>query len=189
MRIWTIQTSNILDVLNTDGVLRSNGICCDEDFAESYRWISGKLAEKIGPAPEGIVFPVWGWIRYIGKDFRAWNYSDNLDGKVLIEAEIPDELILASDFDEWHCVLNNIPHDCDKEACDEWERWIDSREGTCDPMPEHVRKLVERSWDGIFHSDGDTVQGIFWELRKEWIVRVKPMRQTLWRKIRTKLFY
>lgn len=183
MRIWTVQTRDVLDTLEKEGTVRSNGICCDDSFREAYAWMTGKLASECGPAPEGVTLPIWGWIRYHGKPFGIREYPDNIDGKVLIEADVPDEVTLASDFEEWHCVLNGFPHESCPAAVERWEKWIDERIGHNDPMPDDVRNLTEQSWDGIFHADGDTVQAVFWELRKEWIVRATPLRQTLARKL------
>ena len=32
-------------------------------FANAYDWMSRYMAEKIGPPPEGIKYPVWAWYR------------------------------------------------------------------------------------------------------------------------------
>lgn len=179
-----MQRRETLEGLARDGAIRNGGAIVDEDFAGAYGWMTGRMRERVGMPPEGISYPVWVWIRYHGRPFRPGRCPDDLDGMVLVEAEIPDGMVLASDFDEWHCVLNGFPHDSHKEAEEAWDRWIKQREDPDGPMPEDVRRLMEQSWEGIFHSDGDSVQGTVWEIRQEWIVSIRPLRQTMLRKIR-----
>ena len=186
MTIWTVQSGEALDYLEKNGTLRNNGFCMDNDYSDAYSWMSKQLSEKTSPAPEGAVYPIWGWIRYGGKPFSSRKY-DYEDGMVLIKAEVPDDMILASDFDEWHFVLDNLPHDCMPEAVEALERWFDERKSPIDPRPEYVQQKVEQSWQGIFHDEGDTVQGVCWELKKEWILEVTPLKKPLLRRIRERL--
>lgn len=133
-----------------------------------------KMRAKIGPAPDGVVYPVWAlhtqnWT-HERPDLRSegWCCGDGGIMYACIEAEVPCEQVLLSDFDAWHCVPN---------------RWLVSdTEEENDAQNAFFEKLSvaeqdaygDRNWERIFDvsvlSNGWTergrwIQAVFRELR------------------------
>ena len=84
---------------------------------------------------------------------------------VLLTIDIPDNMVLLSDFDMWHVVLNDgyLPL-YDKDDSEE---------------PSEDEKL--KSWENVFYIDvvtdcwyvPKTTQATFWELKKEWVLKAE----------------
>lgn len=182
MKLWTIQPIEVFNLIEETGVYRCNEnfsshLDC-ESFVNAYNWLSKKMEIKVGPAPEDVKYPVWAWHTRNGKrkkpDLRESGYTRRGREMVCIELEIPDELVLLSDFDNWHCVLNKYYYG-DSTNEEEWtkeQEWLDSL------SQEERKKEIESSWDKIFDtryikndwfSNGLFIQATFWELKKEYI--------------------
>ncbi len=135
----------------------------EDNFAPAYAWLAEKMSERIGPAPDGVEFPVWAWYRntdYSGDLYRTWGQTGSK--YVKIELEIAEDRLVFTDFDEWHCVLNDGPCVADDENFDsEWDRICAAGE-----------EAIRASWDLIFTKDAPYVQATFWELRTADIVSV-----------------
>ena len=62
MRLWTIQTTDVYNMIQKNGVYHCNeklSFANDADnVTEAYRWMAKQMEEKIGPAPDGVIFPV-----------------------------------------------------------------------------------------------------------------------------------
>ena len=175
MRIWTTQTVSFWDQLNQQGVVH-----CDakrswgaDEMKEAYDWMAGQMTRRIGPAPEGVVFPIWGW-KQVGcykKEYHGCiaDCGGDDDEFVFITADIPDDLVLLSDFDDWHCVLNH------------W--YADSLRHKNEPDEEAA---IVKSWDNIFNLDrhghyirhrrNRNIQATFWELRLEWVTAISRIK-------------
>lgn len=181
MRIWTTQTIFFWNQLQEQGVIHCNtskswGAI---DFKEAYDWMAAQMTNRIGPAPEGVDYPIWGW-QQVGcykKEYhgRLSDCGGDDDEFVFITADIPDNLVLLSDFDDWHCVLNHIHTDFQRRKSE----------------PDEEAAII-RSWDAIFdlnrrgryirHRRNRTIQATFWELRLEWVsatARIKGYQQWL----------
>ena len=186
MRLWTMQYRHVLDILEKDGVYRTDESLIDmPEFLSAYDWLCDKLEAK-STRPENVQYPVWAWFRFNSKekkpDLRHNCYGHRGDEMVCIELEIPDEYVLLSDFDLWHFVLNKwfLP-DCfypdygyeDDEKHDAWLKSL---------TPEQQEIEREKSWNRIFDiipfendwiAKGQYVQAVFWEIRKEWVVKTQ----------------
>ena len=99
-------------------------------------------------------YPIWSWIRK--PDLRCGGLLNPGEKGVLLEVCIPEERVLLSCFEHWHCVLNNAP------VTDDENEWKSMEEGDC-----FLTK--EQSWERIFEirnafsNDGDmlqTIQGV-----------------------------
>lgn len=72
-----------------------------------------QMKKRIGEPPKGVIFPVWAWYQWEGMrkrpDMRVHgrNWGEKGTPIVLLTIEVPDNLVLLSDFDYWHCVLND----------------------------------------------------------------------------------
>ena len=194
MILWTIQPVEVWNLIQDTGVYR-----CDPDgstmiemeFQEKYKWLCGKMTERIGPPPEGVVLPVWAWYRQNGKhakpDLRSerWGYGHGDEDYTCIELEIPDNQVLLSDFDLWHSVLNNWLISYTEEEDNEIHEYYDNL-----PSEEQVI-YMEKNWDRIFDVSlldndwicrGEWVQATFWELRKDMIRDVRFFKTAKYKK-------
>lgn len=122
--------------------------------------------------------PVWAWYKQDGKserpDLDETGYAESGTQVVCMELEVPDELVVLSDFNNWHYVLN-------KWYCDESnneEEWEEIRSWYDGLSPEKRDEEMISSWDNIFNveyrkdewrSNGLYVQATFWEIKKEYI--------------------
>lgn len=168
MRIWTIQTPDVYDKILKDGIY----ICDEEkisffiyeDFRRAYDWISNIMKQRI--SGYDVKYPIWGWYIIDGKnkkpDLRCSGYSERGKDLVCIEAQIPDERVLLSDFDLWHFVLNDY--------------LFDENDDLDENLLEDIQELKEESWKKIFVSkdfiQGAYIQATFDKLKLEEIVKV-----------------
>ena len=186
MRLWTMQYRHVLDVLEKDGVYRTDAALIDmPEFLVPYDWLCNKLNEK-SPKPDNVQYPIWAWFRFNSKekkpDLRHSCYGHRGDEMVCIELEIPDEYVLLSDFDLWHFVLNKWwLYDCFRPSyCDEDNEVDEAWFKSLTKEQQEIEK--EKSWERIFNIEpfendwiarGQYVQAVFWELRKEWVVKTQ----------------
>lgn len=182
MRLWTIQKEEVVEVLEKDGVYRTDAnLIREPHFLSSYDWLSKHLEEK-DANPNGVSYPIWAWYRRDGKekkpDLRRSEYETSGVKCVCIELEVPDKKVLLSDFDLWHYVLNNwwLDDSKNEEEFNELYKWFDT-------LPyEEREKLKRESWEKIFdiafekndwYCKGKYVQAIFWELKREYIKKIQ----------------
>ena len=110
MILWTIQNVIGWDTLKRTGLLRGSSRYIDNDFAEAYQWLSDQMHTRIGPKPAHDTWPVWAWYQWEGErkkpDLRQGGLLRKGESGVRIEFEVDDKMVLLSDFDLWHYVLN-----------------------------------------------------------------------------------
>jgi hypothetical protein len=191
MILWTIQDMRAWAALQREGVLRADGRRVLPYHRHAYRWMSDQMRLRL--PPHRARFPLWGWYRWQGTkqcwpDLRASGHLTKGTTGVRIEFELPEENVLLSDFNGWHCVLNrsflpiNEPEDEGftrdlEKAGVEW-RW---------PYPEPFHARVVSSWQRIFDLQGSdaewwdppskrSIQATFWELTIPQIRRVDIFR-------------
>ncbi len=171
MELWSIQHKAAYDKLQTEGVLHANEkyLFCQDELRFAYDWMAEQLTQRVGKAPNGVRYPIWAWYQWEGKrkrldmrTHRRWSVKGT--PIVLLTLEIPDHLVLLSDYDMWHCVLNNG----EASFC------IDSEK-------RYTEQEIRESWNDIFKWDErneywpepKTTQAVFWEIKKEWVVCTK----------------
>ena len=162
MRLVTIQPVEVLKDLSVKHryVCDTEKVESYEDadlFTDAYAWMNERLAERIGAAPVGVTYPIWAWYRYDG-DFAHWNGGGTF---VKIVLDIDPERVVLSDFDDWNCILNGGPVVTDEDEDDVFEE-------------ENIRK----TWERVFHDDGECVQACFWELRSDDVLSVEVFTST-----------
>ena len=183
MRLWTIQPEEVWDILREKGVYRCDPDKCEllkidelnPKFGPAYNWLVNQMEKRIGKRPDGIVFPVWAWYRYAGKnrvDLRRerWAYGTAGQRMACIEIEIPDEQVLLSDFGEWHYVLNRWPISQTEEESKQIDEFVEHAD------KDTLSAFLNVNWEQIFditpvkngwRSRGDDIQATFWELKQE----------------------
>lgn len=197
MKLWTIQPPAVYQLIQDTGVYRCDpyqsvmlqpmddakiGKELCEQFVESYDWLVRQMEKRIGPRPEGVIYPVWAWYQYGNRqkpDLRSERWSNGNPGERLscILLEVPDQEVLLSDFGGWHFVLGGlIPISDSEEESDQLEAYLDT-------LTEKEQKaFLSENWERIFDIEpfendwthrGTEVQATFWELKKEYVLGVR----------------
>ena len=176
MLVWSIRTPVEVEQLLNTGVLRTDTKKMDQDFLRDYNWMSQQLTQRVEVAPPDVTYPIWVWVHYyhtqksrpdLRRLKRTWS---SVKGKpfVLLTLDIPNELILMSSFDAWHAVLNNHPYTSKDEEYEYFEQVLPTL------PPEEAEQLKQQTWQRIFEFTSDEcVQGVVWELRREWLIKVQ----------------
>lgn len=164
MVLWTIQHRAAYEKMLRTGVLRADPTHIDEDFHRAYVWMAEQMEKRVGKPPERGMFPLWAWYQWEGKrkrpDMRTHGRGWGEAGTplVLLTLDVPEKLVLLSDFDHWHVVLN----DGEMEV------------STAKEIPK------EKGWEWIFDISCGfaeepctclTTQATLWEIKKEWILK------------------
>ena len=176
---WTIQDMAAWERLQRTGVLRGDGRRVPAYYRYAYRWMSDQMRLRLSPYHAR--FPLWGWSHWQGikqcrPDLRASGHlAKGLPG-VRIELELPEDSVLLSDFDSWHCVLNHCYLSINEQEDESFVRELE-RAGVEQtwPYPEPFHLRVVSSWQYIFDLEaGDvewrgslserSIQATFWEL-------------------------
>lgn len=196
MNLWTIQTPEVWRQIRETGVFRCDpyqsdllkpmdeskaGEKLDSQFAEAYDWLVRQMEKRIGPRPEGIIYPVWAWYQFGCKrkpDLRRerWSTGNPGEEQVCILLEVPDKEVLLSDFGHWHYVLNKWPISDTEEEADRVDAWLET-------VTEKEKQLfLAENWERIFETDlfengwtsrGKDIQATFWELKREYVRDVR----------------
>ena len=182
MTLWTIQPISVYENL-----IETGRYICDinksgmEDFRNAYDWLAEQMISKIGAPPEGVKYPVWAWFKDGEKykpDLRHARFAYGKKGEkfVCIEIEVPNDMVVLSDFDDWHMILSD---DLISFTEEEW----DQLQGKYDLLSESDRlKMKYDNWQRVFDVDffenewtrrGEYIQATFWELRKDQIKGVR----------------
>ena len=110
MRLWTTMPKEVYEntILKTGeyicGPLKCDMLLDDTDdqqFARAYSWMKAYMTEKIGPAPAGVIHPVWAWYKLRGRharpDLRWVEFKEYREPMVLLEMEIDGDKMVLSD--------------------------------------------------------------------------------------------
>jgi hypothetical protein len=184
MILWTIQPPEVVKILEEFG-----NFACDanlsenfEFFHDAYLWIAGEMDKRNIPHPNNLSLPLWAWhtrnYKHKKPDFRTIGLGNTGERYACIEFEIPDELVLLSDFDSWHYVLNKIwiDNSKDEEEFEKLDKWYENLENSV------KEKVMIDSWQNIFDitprtgkydANGSFVQATFWKLDKDMISSMK----------------
>ena len=168
MRVWTVQAAARLDVARWP--LRSSARFVDPYMQPAYRWMARALTLRVGAPPRGASLPLWAWPVKPDLRGRAW-LPPGTPG-VRLTLEVPEAALLASDFDRFHAVLNRHYLETSRADSDRFEhalvrtpRW---------PHTLALRARIEASWARVFTLDAASlVQVVFWQLRRDQVVRVE----------------
>lgn len=172
MLLWTIQHKSAYEKLIETSTLQANehNLFFEDDFLDAYRWLSEQMKQRIGNPPDSVQYPVWAWYQWEGvhkrldmRSHRKW--TEKGTPIVLLTIDVPDNLVLLSDFDMWHCVLNQSYLPLTEE----------------DEIDNPTVSETVKSWNKIFQIDVQTeywntpksTQATFWELRSEWVLKAE----------------
>jgi hypothetical protein len=175
IRIVTIQSAQAWQKAQARGVLRTDGRYSSRDFRCAYRWMAAQLADRVGRAPAGVTYPVWGWYRYNGRQYPAWQsyrrYVAAGESGVYVVADVPADKVLLSNYQSWHSVLSNC--------------YLSVDEADDDANENVSRDVIEASWSRVFDlspsewwgRDGrQDIQACLWELNLDWVIRFSEFK-------------
>ena len=187
MRLWTMQPLRVWEEVQRAGVYRCDAALCwmAEELPHAYAWLAREMTKRVGPPPQGVDYPVWAWYMQNGKhkkpDLRSarWSYGPGDEDYCCIELEIAPERVLLSDFDVWHCVLNNgLISDTEEEDT--------AQEALYESLSDEEKiAYKEKNWERVLDisplnndwtTRGEWVQATFWELKREDVRAVRFFR-------------
>lgn len=184
MRLWSLQPLEIAEKVAAGERFIADpklAICynLDKSFTESYHWLVDFMGETI-TRPQDVAIPIWAWHTNYGvqkkPDRRFGMFKNYDDGDVILELEVPDELVLLTDFDDWHCVLNNFPifskEEEEQSEAGKWPAGYDDWE-----IPIYDEDFKIESWRRVAHSRGQFVQACFWAIEPEYFVKIHRLRR------------
>ena len=177
MRLWNIQGIEIYEQLKRSGVAYCTKPQWGDDpiFMYAYQWMAKQMRQRIGEPPiDGIEYPIWAWYQYDSAKKRKptrslGNIPEGLSA--YMEIEVPDKDVLLSDFDAWHCVLNQGPID-DWKSISKTIVVLEKESGRhllYEEYPQNLRDRIEKSWEEleniisveILRREGDVVKRLF----------------------------
>lgn len=196
MIVWTQQRIEFWEDLERNGVAYcTKESWCYRDCHFAYDWLVEQMHTRLSqpPIPE-IKLPLWCWVQYNNYKSRKPKFTPDKDdngyyAEVLIEADIPEYLLLQSDFNLWAWYCMNGFEIGDKQLHKDWCRFIDENNagvgvGFCD-LPAELQDRTRETWEHIFNLDyrdrrygnrhrrNKPIQATFWLLRKEWVRDVR----------------
>jgi hypothetical protein len=158
-------------------------------FKQGYDFIIEQMEKRGVPRPTPEHYPIWAWVvrkeRNISPEKLGRSFIKG-QKRVFIQFEIPDHLVLLSDFDRFIYVLNYWYLPTSEEDS---ERFLAELEHhglnffRTKPLPDaNYHKLILKSWERIFEvdvnypyfdssSEEKRLQATFWELQLDWVSR------------------
>lgn len=191
MKLWTIQPLEIYDLICSESIITNSKDFIQSDFKQAYDWMILQMEKRIGNRPFKKSYPFWAWYQYASQkkkrpDLRNSCLLEKGTEGVRIEFDKPDNQVLLSDFNLWHCVLNywHIPNN--EEESLGFDRLLEVNKiefVNKERYTSEIRKIVEESWSKIFDMNYEkeysanrfeekSIQATFWSLNKEEITRV-----------------
>ena len=165
MLLYTIQPETLYEKLLKEKELTNNGTFLSDfgkDFCCKYEWITKQMRLHGIDQPHDAKYPFWAWYKYSSKknkpDLRHAGHAIHGTKCVCLELAISDNDVLLSNFDLWHCVLNDMP--VFEEA--DW----DSSYAAYKALSIKEQFIIkEKSWEKIFTDFYDSpIQATFWQL-------------------------
>jgi len=170
--------------LQSVGTLRADLRHVESNFLASHEWMARQMHQRLRVRPPRDSLPVWAWYQWQSEgrkkpDLRSSGHLPKGERGVRIKFERDDRLVLLSDFELWHYVLNYwyLPQsEVDGESFESElsEQGLSFYATKPLPLPYHQR--IEKSWERIFDMEWaveglaapkaeKVIQATLWELR------------------------
>lgn len=203
MKVWSYQSLEAFEVLQMQGVLRGERRCVDRHFVHAYDVLRDMMAERLGPSPSPISYPMWVWVRgRSGKRYGGRKPTRRYKGHVLLTLEVPEERVLVSDFHAWHTCLNNRPL-CEFES--EEETHLEKCIADLPQFDPRRTSMIRHTWwritdlpwclKHVYESENPKtmwLQGTLWEIQQADVVKVEHLdfaRATWEKHLRTQTYW
>ncbi len=184
MILWSIRKLSELQQLQTNGFLITDPKRIEPCYLKAYNWISDQLEKKVPKPRAACHYPIWAWQcwdsgRSCRPDLRV-RWGKRGEQMVLISFKIPNKLVLLSDFQLWHFVLNHLFLAINQEQ-EDCISALDLRKDKASKVI--LEKKIIDSWQHIFNWQdidkdyfgdglGTSIQAVCWEIQMDWIKSV-----------------
>lgn len=175
--LWTVQTEEAYEEFKRAGVLfgTKEHIMFDDDA--SYKWMCSQMVGHNIPSERAGTYPIWAWYALNGKkpDLRTAGLARRGTKAVLIELRVQSGRVLLSDFDLWHCVLN-----------DSFIAISEEEENKFFKDSSFFNSNQKKSWERIFELENkkvldfygisketENIQAVLWAIRLTDVVSVR----------------
>ncbi|MCD7911016.1 DUF3841 domain-containing protein [Bacillus velezensis] len=105
-----------------------------EDWLPAYKWMMHQMQKRIGFSD----FPVWLWTEK--PDLNQEGHLEPFKKGILLSVELDESDVLLSDFDAWHCALNDWFCSLTEEEDNKFKKG-------------NLNMSIEESWERIFDID------------------------------------
>lgn len=177
IRVWSKQNIAVLDQLDKKGRFIADEFYIRKELEDTadimlsiYGWLSSH-SPNASSRPDDVRYPVW-----VSLEREATMIPE--EGYVVLELEIDSVDMALLDTAKWTCITNYsyIPeNEDDRKRHSDYMKSLgisDARAVMTEFYPE-VKSEIIASWERLFDENvrlgSDTVYGIVWEVRKEWI--------------------
>lgn len=147
----------------------------DKDLVKSYDWMISQMRNRLGPEPHEGAYPMWVWYKWEGNKLNPPVYTldyermENPGGIYRLTLDIPDNLVLLSDFDAWHAVLNDAYLSRTEEELNN-DKW--TRDEIVQSW-ERIFDINEVDWNHLWGPIEKSIQGTVWEITTNMILNVE----------------
>ncbi|MCI4665838.1 MAG: DUF3841 domain-containing protein [Neomegalonema sp.] len=185
MKIWTVQSAAAWRELRRNARLIARREHQTADFRAAYDWMRAQMLERIGPPANAGAQPLWGWAK-CGAQARSLSADELSCGyapgeHVVIQADIPENALLLSDFEAWHCVLNGTFLARNGAENDAFEK-----RGQLARDDAGLQREIKHSWARVFDmpqlcaafwgpAELRWIQACFWVLEERRILSATPV--------------
>lgn len=184
MKVWTLQRKEVVQYLDKNDVYRM------EDFSltgwgdycsmkTAYQWLCDEMVRKISSPKFDTQLPIWCWHTINGKrkkpDMRESCHAPTGTEIYRLTLEIPDELVLLSDFALWHYPLNDWHISTSEQEDESFESLsLEQQERVKIDSWKYVFQIDMEDDGYLFGKNSDKyIQGTFWELKSCDIIKVE----------------
>lgn len=180
IRVWTKQNEAVLHQLEEKGRFIAEESFIRKEIGDTadimlpiYKWLAENAPYSI-EKPKDALYPVW-----VSLEKEATMIPES--GYVILEMEIESGSITLIDTAKWTCITNYAylaKDDADKKAHAEKLDAIGcmDAEAILTNFYPKLRTEIIGSWSRLFDESislgSDTVYGIIWEVREEWIQKI-----------------
>jgi hypothetical protein len=166
MLLWTIHPEDFFEKSKNRGYIKADARYITRDDKVKFIWMAEKMLEM------GITnkktYPVWAWYKYGGKrkkpDLRSSGHLPRGTKGVCIEFEACESEVLLSNFEQWHCVLNN------------WYLYKNDKENVYfNKYPQLLTETaMKKSWDRMFDLTFGS-EDLWGPMNERWIQACVPI--------------
>lgn len=177
MRLITIQPESVVSRLQAGHRMYGNPDFEADDSMprKAYDWMVEQMKARLGwSAPEG-AYPMWAWV-VPTNGVKAFLPMTHQPGDYKLVLDVPDEVVVCSDYDLWHHVLNDYDIDLyeGEIIADRVQSW--QRVFGVDPVD--YRYTLESPDPSYMALDAPpTIQATMWYIEPAWIVSAEPMNK------------
>lgn len=178
MLIYTIQEKKYLNKYFKNKI-KPGQVICFEDFRRPYEWLNKTLSKKNKHFKKN-EYHFWGWIEK--PDLRTHrHYMEKNKTYNLLTLNIPDELIVLSDYQLWHFVLNgSLLYKSEKQYKQFSQKHKMDYHNYWKLSNKKMKKEIEESWEEIFKvkfkNNKHNIQAHFPAIKNDYIIEVKEFQ-------------